>query len=131
MKSLSKGKYLVDSKKKYQIKPKGKLLDKAKIAIITGTVTASSGEIVAIAFKGRPNTIFIGEESLGFTSENYVSNLPFGTIMTLTRTYNSDRNGNYYERIIPEIPVLKQDNFDDFLLDGNIQEAIKFISKKE
>jgi len=51
IKSLSKGKYLVDSKKQYQITPTGKLLDKIKVAIITGAVTASSGEIVAMAFK--------------------------------------------------------------------------------
>lgn len=32
------------------IKPKGKLLDKAKAAIITGILTASSGEVTALAF---------------------------------------------------------------------------------
>jgi len=127
MKSLSKGKYLLDSKKQYQIKPKGKLMDKIKVAVITGVATASSGEIVAMAFKGRLNTIFIGENSLGYTSENYLSILPFDITMTLTRTYNSDRNGIYYERITPDITKSKQDNFDNYLLDGNIQEAIKFI----
>ncbi|WP_034894803.1 S41 family peptidase [Gillisia sp. Hel_I_29] len=128
IKSLSKGKYLVDSKKQYQITPTGKLLDKIKVAIITSAVTASSGEIVAMAFKGRPNTVFIGENSLGFTSENYSSILPFNTIMALTKTYNSDRNGIYYESIVPDINVIKQDNFDNYLLDGNILEAIKFIT---
>lgn len=130
MKSLSKGKYLVDSKKQYQIAPKGELMENIKVAVITGVVTASSGEIVAMAFKGRPNTIFIGENSLGYTSENYRSILPFDVTMTLTRTYNSDRNGSYYERIIPDIITSKQDNFDNYLLDGNIQEAIKFITNK-
>ena len=38
MASLSKGDYLVDSKKLFRIKPKGKLLDNAKVAIITGAV---------------------------------------------------------------------------------------------
>lgn len=131
MTSLNKGNYLEDYKKQYRIKPKGKLLDQTKVAVITGVITASSGEITAMAFKSRPNTVFIGENSLGATTTNYATNVPFDITMTLTRAYDSDRNGNYYERIIPDILVSKQDNFDDLLLDGNIQEAIKFISEKE
>jgi hypothetical protein len=131
MASLSQGNYLVDSVKQFWIKPKGKLLDKAKVALLTGVVTASSGEVVAMAFKGRPNSIIIGENTLGFTSANYGSSLPFNIIMTITKDYNGDRNGNYYERIIPDIKIVKQDNFDNLLLDKNIQEAIKFINGKE
>lgn len=130
MASLSNGNYVVDSVKQFHINPKGKLLDKVKVAIITGVVTASSGEVVAIAFKGRPNTIFIGENSLGYTSANYGVALPFGTIMTLTKSFNSDRNGVYYDKIIPDIAVSKQDNFDNVLLDKNIQEAIRFIDSE-
>ena len=125
--SLSKGEYQTDSKKIFQIKPNGKLLDHAKVALITGVVTASSGEVVAMAFKGRPNSILIGENSAGFTSANYGVGLPFGTLMTLTKEYNSDRNGNYYDKLVPDIAVSKQDNFDDLMADQNIQEAIKFI----
>lgn len=127
MASLLKGNYIVNSETSFHINPKGKILDKAKVAIITGVVTASAGEDVAMAFKGRPNTIFIGENSAGFTSANYGVELPFGMIMTLTKEYVSDRNGNYYAKIIPDIIVSKQDNFDNLLLDKNIQEAIKFI----
>ncbi len=127
MASLSKGSYVVDSEVLYRIKPKGELLDKTKVAIITGVATASSGEVVAMTFKDRANTIFIGENSAGFTSANYGEQLPFGMTLILTKRYNSDRNGNYYNKIIPDITVSKQDNFDDLLLDKNIQEAIKFI----
>lgn len=129
--SLSNGNYLVDSKKQFHIKPKGKLLDKTKVAVITGAVTASSGEVVVMAFKDRPNTIIIGEETLGYTSANYSASLPFNILMTLTKTYNSDRNAVYYDRIVPDIMVSKQDNFDDFLLDVNILEAINFITKED
>ncbi|SHF99717.1 hypothetical protein [Chryseobacterium vrystaatense] len=44
--------------------------------------------------------------------------------------YGMHRNGNYYEHIIPDITVSKQDNFNDLLADKNVQEAISFISKK-
>lgn len=131
MASLSQGNYIVNSETSFHINPKGKLLDKAKVAIITGVVTASSGEVVAMAFKNRPNTLFIGENSAGFTSANYGEKLPFGMLMILTKEYNSDRNGNYYAKITPDIYVSKQDNFDNLLLDKNIQEAIKFIKPQK
>ena len=127
---LQNGKYLQYGKVEAYINPKGALLDKEKVAIITSVFTASSGEITAIAFKGRPNTTFIGESTYGATTGNVQWPLPFNIIMALTTSYYSDRNGNYYERITPDITVSKQDNFDDLLLDKNIQEAIKFFSSK-
>lgn len=130
MAQLKDGKYLQYGKNEAYINPKGELLDKEKVAVITSGFTASSGEITAIAFKGRPNTIFIGENTYGATTGNVQWPLPFNIILALTTTYYSDRNGNYYDRITPDIAVSKQDNFDDLLLDKNIQEAIKFISNK-
>lgn len=125
---LLKGKYIENSRKQYTIRPVGSANDQVKVVIITGSVTASSGEIVAIAFKGRSNTHFIGEKTAGFTTGNTAVKLPFGAMMALTGSYNADRNGVPYERIIPEIQISKQDNFDDLLLDRNIEEAIKFIT---
>lgn len=128
---LKKGKYIANSKTVSFIKPDGELLNKTKVAIITNIATGSSGEITALAFKGRQNTIFIGEKTFGKTTANNKADLPFGAFMTLTTGYDCDRNGNYYEKIIPNITVLEKDNFNDLLLDGNIQEAIKFISEQE
>lgn len=129
--SLKNGNYYYNWSKSGYINPKGELLDTAKVALIIGALTASSGEITAMSFKGRPNTIFIGETSLGFTTSNINVNLPFGALMTLSVGYDCDRNGNYYDRIIPDIAVSQQDNFDNLLLDKNIDEAIKFINKKD
>ncbi len=129
--ALKKGKYKANSKTVSYIKPDGELLDETKVAVITNIATGSSGEITALAFKGRKNTIFIGEKTFGKTTANTKADLPFGAFMTLMTGYDCDRNGNYYEKIIPDITVIEQDNFDDLLLDGNIQEAIKFISEQE
>ena len=59
-----------------------------------------------------------------------VVTLPFDARMPLSIGYDCDRNGIYYEQIIPDIVVSKQDNFDDLLHDKNIQEAIQFFTKK-
>ena len=128
---LTNGKYKINSKNSSYINPKGNLLEKNKVAVITNIATGSSGEITALAFKGRENTIFIGEPTNGKTTANVQATLPFEAFMTLTVGLDCDRNGNYYQKIIPDIAVVEKDNFDNLLLDGNIQEAIKFITEQE
>lgn len=127
---LNKGVYDQGEKKSAYIKPKGELIDKSKVAVLIGGLTASSGEVTALAFKGRPNTIFIGEKTLGKTTSNMVVTLPFDAIMPMSTGYDCDRNGNYYKQIPPDIIISKEDNFDDLLQDKNIQEAIQFFTKK-
>ncbi|KGO87058.1 peptidase S41 protein [Flavobacterium rivuli WB 3.3-2 = DSM 21788] len=127
---LSGGKYIDNSSKVSYIDPKGVLLDKAKVAVITGSLTASSGEVTAMAFKGRPNAIFIGEQTMGMTTSNSMRSLPYGATLVLSIAYDCDRNGVFYEHIVPDIAISKKDNLDDLLSDENIQEAIKFIDKK-
>lgn len=127
---LNKGVYDQGEKKSAYIKPKGELTDKSKVAVLIGGLTASSGEVTALAFKGRSNTIFIGEKTLGKTTSNMVVTLPFDAIMPMSTGYDCDRNGNYYKQIPPDIIISKEDNFDDLLQDKNIQEAIQFFTKK-
>lgn len=124
---LNKGKYLDGSTSGPSINPNGELLDEAKVAVITGIYTASSGEVVALAFKERPHTIFIGEKSYGATTTNIQVDLPFNTTMALTIGYDSDRNGVFHEQIVPDIVVSNQDNFEDPMKDGNVVEAVKFF----
>ncbi len=125
---LSKGKYLENGRTTHYINPKGALLDKTKVAVITNMATASSGEVTAMSFKGRENTIFIGDKTYGKTTTNRIADLAFTAYMTVTVGYDCDRNGNFYDQMIPDISVVKQDNFDNLLQDKNIQEAIKFIT---
>ncbi|RBQ06854.1 S41 family peptidase [Pedobacter miscanthi] len=127
---LNNGKYLNNGRTLSFISPEGDLLDGTKVAVITGVLTASSGEVTALAFKGRPNTIFIGETTAGFTTGNIFCALPFGTTMALTKTFDGDRNDKYHQKMIPDILVSKHDNFDDLLLDKNIEEAIKFLNSQ-
>jgi len=127
---LNKGVYDQGEKKSAYIKPRGELIDKSKVAVLIGGLTASSGEVTALAFKGRANTIFIGEKTLGKTTSNMVVTLPFDAIMPMSTGYDCDRNGNYYKQIPPDIIISKEDNFDDLLQDKNIQEAIQFFTKK-
>jgi len=124
---LSDGSYIQTSQTIASIKPNGKLLDKVKVALITGIFTGSSGEVTALAFKGRQNTIFIGENTAGYTTGNVTWPLPFDSLIALTTSYYSDRDGKYYPKIFPDVVVSKQDNFQDLMSDANVQKAIEFI----
>ena len=128
---LNKGNYLDNDTITSYIKIKSKKLTETKVAIITGIITASSGEITALAFKGRKNTFYVGEPTNGRTTTNDKRLLPFGAFMALTIGYDCDRNGVFYDKIVPDVSLSKQDNFDNLLLDKNIQEAIKFITKQK
>ena len=127
---LDNGKYINNEKIISYITPKGKKNDKSKVVILTGIMTASLGEITAMSFKGRKNTLFLWDPTYGFTTGNDKRDLPFGAYMAITVTYDCDRNGRFYDKIMPDILLSKQDNFDNLLLDKNIMEAIKWMNKK-
>ncbi|WP_298544797.1 S41 family peptidase [uncultured Aquimarina sp.] len=103
-------------------------MNTVKVAIVTGVFTNSSGEITAIAFKGRKNTIFIGEKTIGLTTTNHTYRMPFDTYFNNAEAYDVDRNGQFYEHIIPGIAIHKSDNFKNLLEDDNIKEAIKYFN---
>ncbi|WP_294250717.1 S41 family peptidase [uncultured Chryseobacterium sp.] len=127
--SFSGGAYKMNSEKLFSIIPKGVSMEHVKVAVVTGLLTASSGEVTALAFKGRPGTVFIGEKTLGYLTGNGMVKLPYGFEMALTNSYDGDREGVYYERITPDLPVAAQDHFDNLLEDQNIREAIQFFSR--
>lgn len=111
------------------IEPKGKMLTDAKVAILTSPATASAGEIVALCFKGRKNTTFIGENTTGLTTVNSQITTPYNGSLAFTIGFDADRNGNVYEFIKPDIEIIKQDNFKDLLQDKKIQTAIEFLNE--
>lgn len=125
------GKLIEEDKELVSIKIKNNSsLLNVPVAIITGKMTASSGEIVAISFKGRANTIFIGEKSFGRTTTNEMYHLPYGGILLNTEGLDVDRNGGFYDKIFPDIEVIKGDNFQNLSEDKNVKEAINFFKTK-
>jgi len=87
--------------------PKSKVIKKnSKVAILTSRYTVSSGEAVVTAFKGRENTIFIGETTGGYTTVNNMEAINSEISMSISVTYYSDRDGKVYkENLQPDIEV--------------------------
>lgn len=125
-----KGKYYDMPGVVASIEPKGKLLKEAKVAILIGAGTASAGEITALSFKCRPNTLFVGSKTAGLTTINSEIILPYNGSLAFTTAYDADKNGKYYRVIEPDVVIEGQDNYDNLMKDGNVLEAIKFINKK-
>jgi carboxyl-terminal processing protease len=76
----------------------------APIVVLIDKYTASSGEAVAVSFKGMPNVVFIGEPTRGLTSGNEVHTLSDGAILLLCEGFDADRTGKVYSGpIAPDV----------------------------
>ncbi|WP_315824331.1 S41 family peptidase [Paraflavitalea speifideaquila] len=74
-----------------------------QIVVLTGPKTSSSGEILALAFKGMPQVRLMGEPTAGFTTANTTYDLFDGSTLVLTICREADRTGKICEgKIIPD-----------------------------
>ncbi|MEU6497574.1 S41 family peptidase [Streptomyces sp. NPDC046984] len=71
------------------------------VAVLTGKRTASSGEAVVVAFRGRPQTRFFGEQTSGVPTGNEMYRLSDGAMLVLTEVKDADRTGRAYDAPIP------------------------------
>ena len=80
--------------------------DKKPIIVLTGRRTVSSGEIVALAFKGKEQVYLYGEPTAGYTTANATYTLSDNSMLVLTVCMEADRNGRICEgRIMPDETV--------------------------
>ena len=100
-----------------------------KIAVLISQYTASSGEAVAVAFKGRPNTRFFGLDTAGLITVTDWTQLGGDLIASISIGYYADRNSNVYRTYV------SPDRKIEFLIneaperDVMIQEAIKWLER--
>ena len=81
-------------------------LEHAAVAVLYGPHTASSGEVVAIAFRGRPGTRSFGQPTAGLSTGNAGFGLPDGSMIFLTVAVDMDRTGQAYGgKLQPDVPV--------------------------
>lgn len=81
-------------------------LENAPVAVLTGNRTASSGEIMAISFRGRQRTRSFGQPTGGYSTANAMFPLPGGSIMNVTTAIDADRNGvKFGHQIAPDVQV--------------------------
>lgn len=74
-----------------------KIVPNEKITVLLSRYTISSGELLAVAFKGRENTIFIGEETAGYTTGNGYDKINDELVLVISQDVFIDRNKNKYD----------------------------------
>ncbi|PPK86569.1 peptidase S41-like protein [Neolewinella xylanilytica] len=82
------------------------------VAVLTDGRTASSGEVLAVSFRGRPRTRTFGTPTAGYSTTNSTIFLSDGAMLQLTVSVYGDRNKQAYgEKLIPD--VVSQDPLTD------------------
>jgi carboxyl-terminal processing protease len=71
------------------------------VALLTDGQTASSGEDVTVAFRGRPGTRSFGEATQGVPTSNVGVPLSDGAYLNLTEGMATDRTGHAYDAPMP------------------------------
>ncbi|WP_045689346.1 S41 family peptidase [Hymenobacter sp. AT01-02] len=98
------------------------------VAVLLSGLTASSGEIVAISLKGRPNTRFFGEPTYGATTANESYKISSTAYLTVAGTQETDRNKVVYRtNVAPDVLISGGDNFADFSQDVKVAAALKWL----
>jgi carboxyl-terminal processing protease len=78
------------------------------VAVLTNSNTASSGEAITVAFRGRPDTRSFGQATFGVSSGNEGFPLSDGAFIYLTTSVLADRTGvRYGQRILPDTVVVE------------------------
>ena len=91
-----------------------------KVAIIINKATSSTAAALAIAFKGRPNTAIIGDDTCVPLLYNFNTVFSDFTYLRLAAANLADREGNVYQdEIVPDIYA------DDATA---VQEAINYLN---
>lgn len=70
------------------------------VAVLQGPDTASSGEVVVLAFKGGADVRTFGEATAGYSTSNQTIRLCDGTQMLLTTAVDTDRSGATYGDVV-------------------------------
>ena len=107
-----------------------KLAGSPNAAVLIDRSTGSSGEAIAIAFRGRPHTRFFGEHTMGASTVNQTFVLSDGASLWLTIGVQADRSGHQYIDGLSPDEVIQSD--DKMLPDGQdpvLQEALRWLSR--
>jgi C-terminal processing protease CtpA/Prc len=107
-----------------------KLAGTPKVAVLIDRGTGSSGEAIAIAFRGRSETRFFGEHTQGASTSNDVVELSDGATMWLTIGVDADRTGKQYmEGFDPDDVIRLGDKVLPDDQDPVLQGALRWLSR--
>jgi len=103
--------------KEYRVKSQ-----KAKIAVLYGSGTGSSGEIVALSFKNHPKAKTFGQHTAGYSTGNVNFTLSDGSMLFLATSVYADRLKNLYPHgVEPDVLIEEQEEGKDLTLTAALE----------
>ncbi|GAB3276691.1 hypothetical protein GCM10027347_50370 [Larkinella harenae] len=100
----------------------------ARVAVLIGPGTGSSGENTAISFQGLPNVRTFGQRSAGFTTSNANYELSDGAMLFLAEGVGQDRTGKtYFNGLVPDEEIKEASTG---TIDPAVEAAKSWIVKK-
>lgn len=100
------------------------------VVLLTGPHTASSAEALLLAFKGRDNTLVIGEATAGFVTSNNTYPLGEDLTLVLATGFMKDKFNHVYRGPIePDVIIKGGDNFKQLENDLKIIKALAWLSE--
>lgn len=115
----------------YKMKPKWDY-NYTPVVVLISALTASSGEVVTLAFRNRPNTLILGEATSGYTTTVGWQPMAENVILQLTLSYYADRKENIFKGtpIEPDEECIKSCDFDNLLKDEEVLRAMEWLESK-
>jgi C-terminal processing protease CtpA/Prc len=98
------------------------------VAVLTNRLTASAGEAVVVAFRGRPDTRSFGEPTNGIPTSNVGAVMSDGAWLIVTASSDTDRTGKSYDgKLLPDEFVKPDWALFDTLQDPVLRAAISWL----
>ena len=101
----------------------------AKVAVIIGAGTSSSGEGVAAMLKERKNTRVFGEPTAGYanSTEGFLFNNQNTYFLLTTSQISGKTKKPFPEAVSPDVKVVNNDHFNELRSDRAVQAALKWL----
>lgn len=101
------------------------------VAVLLGLLTRSSGQALALAFRGRPRTVLVGEPTArGYTTVTAPVEAGTGLALTLAVGFMTDRRDSVCDSVVlPEVPVEGPDQWEDPAQDPKVQAALGWLER--
>jgi carboxyl-terminal processing protease len=101
------------------------------VVVLIGPATGSSGEFLAMSFKGRSNTIFLGEKTAGYVTATKGFKINDAVYILISTCYGKDRKGRVYSQALsPDIFSKDEDSFNDIDHDKKVMRASQWIQSR-
>jgi carboxyl-terminal processing protease len=86
--------------------------------------------MMAVALKGKPGTLFIGEPTAGLTTMNVTFTLGKHTL-AVAASIIADRNGKVYRgSIVPDVEIKAGDDFNNLWNDTKVTAALNWMKAR-